>query len=174
MKVFLSKLNQECERWLCLVFYSMVVLTITSEVLRRFALNYSSIWGEEAARYSFIYLAWFGVALSVRNRSHIRIDILLTLLPNRGKAVLYLFGDLASLVLACVALWVSIHPVLTSIEFGSVTHGLRISQAWFLLAVPLGFLLIVVRLLQSMARDFRDLREGRPVFTGHSLVDQGE
>ncbi len=171
MKVFISKLNAECERWLCLVFYSMVVLTITSEVLRRFALNYSSIWGEEVARYSFIYLAWFGAALAVRNRSHIRIDVLLNLLPNRGKAALYLFGDLASMVLACIALWVSVHPVLTSIEFGSVTHGLRISQAWFLMAVPLGFMLIVLRLLQAMCRDLRDLREGRAVFTGNSLID---
>jgi TRAP-type C4-dicarboxylate transport system permease small subunit len=171
MKVFISKLNVECERWLCLMFYSMVVLTITSEVLRRFVLNYSSIWGEEVARYSFIYLAWFGAALAVRNRSHIRIDVLLNLLPNRGKAALYLFGDLASLVLACIALWVSVDPVLTSIEFGSVTHGLRISQAWFLMAVPLGFMLIVLRLLQAMSRDIRDLREGRAVFTGHSLID---
>jgi len=171
MKAIISKLNHQCERWLCLIFYSMVATTIVSEVLRRFLLDYSSIWGEEIARYSFIYLAWFGAALAVKNRSHIRIDVLLNALPNRGKAAMYLFGDFASLILAVVALWVSIGPVLTSIEFGSVTHGLRISQAWFLTAVPLGFSLIVLRLLQAMWRDVVDLREGRSVFEGNSLID---
>ncbi|MEH6627134.1 MAG: TRAP transporter small permease [Motiliproteus sp.] len=171
MKAFISKLDQECERWLCLMFYTMIVLTLVSEVLRRFGLSYSSIWGEEIARYSFIYLAWFGAALAVRNRSHIRIDVLLNALGRRSKAALYLFGDLASLLLAVVALWVSIEPVMTSIEFGSVTDGLRISKAWFLIAVPLGFTLITVRLLQSMWRDVQDLGAGRTVFTGNSLVD---
>ncbi|MEH6577216.1 MAG: TRAP transporter small permease [Amphritea sp.] len=164
-------MNHQLERWLCLIFYSMVATTIVSEVLRRFLLDYSSIWGEEIARYSFIYLAWFGAALAVKNRSHIRIDVLLNALPNRGKAAMYLFGDFASLILAVVALVVSIGPVLTSIEFGSVTHGLRISQAWFLTAVPLGFSLIVLRLLQAMWRDVVDLREGRSVFEGNSLID---
>ena len=171
MKAFISKLDQECERWLCLMFYSMIVLTLVSEVLRRFGLSYSSIWGEEVARYSFIYLAWFGAALAIRNRSHIRIDVLLNALGRRSKAALYLFGDLASLLLAVVALWVSIEPVMTSIEFGSVTDGLRISKAWFLIAVPLGFTLITLRLLQSMWRDIQDLFAGRAVFAGNSLVD---
>ena len=171
MKAFISKLDQECERWLCLMFYTMIVLTLVSEVLRRFGLSYSSIWGEEIARYSFIYLAWFGAALAIRNRSHIRIDVLLNALGRRSKAALYIFGDLASLLLSVVALWVSTEPVVTSIEFGSVTDGLRISKAWFLIAVPLGFSLIVIRLLQSLYRDVQDLFAGRKVFTGNSLID---
>lgn len=171
MKAFILKLDHECERWLCLMFYTMIFMTLVSEVIRRFGLSYSSIWGEEVARYSFIYLAWFGAALAVRNRSHIRIDVLLNALGRRSKALLYLFGDLASLVLAVVALWVSIEPVLTSIEFGSVTDGLRISKAWFLIAVPLGFTLIVIRLLQSMWRDILDLRQGRAVYSGDTLIE---
>ncbi|MDO6565165.1 TRAP transporter small permease [Amphritea sp. 1_MG-2023] len=171
MKALICKLDQECERWLCLMFYTLIVMTIVSEVVRRFGLSYSSIWGEELARYSFVFLAWFGAALAIRNRSHIRIDVLLNALGRRGKAVLYLFGDLASLVLALAALWISIEPVLLSIEFGSVTEGLRISKAWFLISVPLGFTLIVLRLLQSMWRDIQDLGAGRAVFSGNSMVD---
>ena len=40
----------------------MIVVTIAMEVIRRFVLSYSSIWGEEIARYAFIYLAWIGAA----------------------------------------------------------------------------------------------------------------
>jgi TRAP-type C4-dicarboxylate transport system permease small subunit len=38
-------------------------------------------------------------------------------------------------------------------KFGSVTHGLRISQVWFLFAVPFGFALVIFRLIQSFLRD---------------------
>ena len=60
---------------------------------------------------------------------------------------------------------------MTSVEYGSVTHGLRISQAWFFAAVPLGFAMILFRIVQSMRRDLSDLRQGRPVFEGRRLFD---
>ena len=53
----------------------MIVVTIAMEVIRRFVLSYSSIWGEEIARYAFIYLAWIGAAAAVKDRAHIRIDV---------------------------------------------------------------------------------------------------
>ena len=93
------------------------------------------------------------------------------LLPNRWKTVVFIFGDVITLILSCVAFYWSLEPVLNSIHFGSVTHGLRISQAWFLTAVPLGFLMIVWRLIQSMKRDISDLIAGRPVFEGNKLFD---
>ena len=88
----------------------MIVVTIAMEVIRRFVLSYSSIWGEEIARYAFIYLAWIGAAAAVKDRAHIRIDVLMHYLSNRSRTVLYLFGDLLIMVLALVALYWSMHP----------------------------------------------------------------
>ena len=68
----------------------MIVVTIAMEVIRRFVLSYSSIWGEEIARYAFIYLAWIGAAAAVKDRAHIRIDVLMHYLSNRSRTVLYL------------------------------------------------------------------------------------
>lgn len=152
-------------------FYGMIVATIVVEVIRRFVLSYSSIWGEEIARYAFIYLAWVGASIAVRDRAHIRIDVILHYLSVRMKALVYLFGDLCMLALAVLALWTAIESVEISMRFGSVTHGLRISLAWFLMAVPLGFSLMIFRLIQSIWRDFGDFRRGTPVFEGAKMFD---
>jgi len=171
MRKLMKRIDRDGERWLLLVFYTMIVATIAIEVLRRFVLEYSSIWGEEVARYSFIYLVWIGTAAAVRERAHIRIDVLFHYLPNRGKAMLYLLGDFVMLAVSLVALYYAVEPVLTSIKFGSVTHGLRVSSAWFLAAVPFGFTLVAIRLVESIWRDLSDLRAGRPVFEGYRLFD---
>ena len=171
IKAFFLELNRNGERYLTLPLYALIVITIFMEVFRRFFLSYSSIWSEEIARYAFIYITWIGAAAAVKERAHIRIDVILPLLPNKGKAIVFIFGDIITLILACIALYWSMDPVLNSIHFGSVTHGLRISQAWFLSAVPLGFTLIIWRLLQSMKRDLSDLKAGRPVFEGKKLFD---
>jgi len=140
-------------------------------VLRREIFAYSSIWGEEIVRYSFIYLAWIGAAAAVKERAHIRIDVVMHYLSPRAKALLYIFGDLVMFVVAIIALYWSIETVLVSAKFGSVTDGLRISKVWFLMAVPAGFGLMVWRLLQSFSRDLRSLRDGTAVFEGDKLFD---
>lgn len=171
MSRLITLLNANAERWALLVFYVLLVATMFIEVLRRELLSYSSIWGEEVVRYSFIYLAWIGAAAAVKERGHIRIDVLMQYVGPRVKALLYILGDLVMLGVALVAFYWSLDTVLVSAKFGSVTHGLRISQVWFLAAVPVGFGLVMLRLVQSLIRDVTDLRHGRPVYEGDKLFD---
>ncbi|WP_299849823.1 TRAP transporter small permease [uncultured Roseovarius sp.] len=167
----LRRIDRDAERWLLLVFYVMLVITMAIEVLRREIFSYSSIWGEEIVRYSFIYLAWIGAAAAVKERAHIRIDVVMHYIGPRPKALLYIFGDLVMFVVAIIALYWSFEAVHVSAKFGSVTDGLRISKVWFLMAVPTGFALMIWRLLQSFLRDLKSLRDGTPVFEGDKLFD---
>lgn len=167
----LALLNRNAERLALLLFYSMLVVTMAVEVVRREVFAYSSIWGEEIVRYAFIYLAWIGAASAVRERAHIRIDVLFNYVGPRIKALLYIFGDLVMLAIAVLAVWWSLETVSVSWKFGSVSHGLRVSMVWFLAAVPIGFSLMVFRLIQSLVRDIADLRGGRPVHEGTRLFD---
>ena len=167
----LRQIDKNAEKWLLLIFYVMRVVTMAVEVLRREIFAYSSIWGEEIVRYSFIYLAWIGAAAAVKERAHIRIDVVMHYLGPRLKAIFYIFGDVVMLIVAVIALYWSYETVHVSAKFGSVSHGLRISMVWFLMAVPAGFTLMVWRLLQSLARDMRSLRDGTTVFEGDKLFD---
>jgi len=167
----LHRLNRDAERWALLLFYVMLVLTMAVEVLRREIFSYSSIWGEEIVRYSFIYLAWIGAAAAVKDRAHIRIDVIMHYLGPRPKALLYIFGDLVMFGVAVIALYWSWETVYVSWKFGSVSHGLRVSMVWFLMAVPIGFALMILRLTQSFLHDLRSFRDGTPDYEGDKLFD---
>ena len=173
MSRYLKLIDQNAERWALLVFYVMVVITMAIEVLRREIFAYSSIWGEEMVRYSFIYLAWIGAAAAVKERAHIRIDVIMHYLGRRIKALVYMFGDVVMLGVALIALFYSFETVMVSYKFGSVTHGLRVAMVWFLMAVPTGFALVSLRLVQSFLRDLRDLRAGNDVYEGDTLFEEG-
>ncbi|NVK30526.1 MAG: TRAP transporter small permease [Gammaproteobacteria bacterium] len=165
----LQFLNKNLERWLMLGFYLYIVVVVFVEVIRRFVFNYSSIWGEETARYAFVYLVWIGAAAAVTDRAHIRIDVVFSMVPQKAKNWLYVFGDVLMLTFACIAFYYSAESLMSSLKFGSSTFGLRINTAWFTAAVPLGFLLIAIRLIQSIRRDISDIRAGKPVFTGKAM-----
>jgi len=164
-------IDQNAERWLLLVFYVMLVGTMFIEVVRREVFAYSSIWGEEIVRYSFIYLAWIGAAAAAKERGHIRIDVLMHYVPRTLKALLYIFGDIVMFIVALIAIYWSWEALHVSWKFNSVTDGLRIGRYFFLFAVPFGFALVVFRLVQGFLRDLSDLRGGRPVYEGDKLFD---
>ena len=164
-------IDANAERWLLLTFYVMLVGTMFIEVVRREVFSYSSIWGEEIVRYSFIYLAWIGAAAAVKERGHIRIDVLMHYVPRTVKAFLYIFGDIVMFIVALIAIYWSWESLHVSWKFQSVTDGLRIGRYFFLFAVPFGFALVVFRLVQGFLRDIADLRAGRPVYEGDKLFD---
>ncbi|OUS08463.1 TRAP transporter small permease protein [Rhodobacterales bacterium 52_120_T64] len=171
MRSFLTALNINAERWALLFFYVLLVSTMFIEVIRREIFSYSSIWGEEVVRYAFIYLAWIGASSAVRERAHIRIDVLMHYVPSQVKTLIYILGDLVMFAVAIIALYWSFETVMVSLKFGSVTDGLRISKVWALSAVPIGFALMIFRLIQSLLRDINDFRTGTPVYEGDKLFD---
>ncbi len=171
MRELFRRIDADGERYLMLVFYCTIVFVIVNEVVRRFVLQYSSLWGEEVARYAFIYLGWIGASQAVKERAHIRFDTVLQVLPKRWHGYIYIFADVVTLVFACFAIYWSMHSIASIVQFGAAAPALRISKAYFEIAVPLGFTLMIWRLLQSIRRDIEDLRAGRDAYKGALLFD---
>tara|TARA_E500000178_G_C16589139_1_gene559561 strand:- start:46 stop:609 length:564 start_codon:yes stop_codon:yes gene_type:complete len=167
----LNALDENFERWLMFALYTHIVAIVFIEVIRRFIFSYSSIWAEETARYAFIYLVWLGAAAAIKDRSHIRIDIIFNLVPLKLKPYLYIFGEVATLGFALVALYYSAEGVLATIKYETLSSGLRISQAWFTFAVPFGLTVLMFRITQRIFADVNNIIAGRPVFDGRKMFD---
>lgn len=171
MRAILRGIDCNGERYLMLVFYCFIVFVIVTEVIRRFVLDFSSLWGEEAARMAFIYLGWVGASYAVKERAHIRFDIVTSKLSPKLAGCVYLFSEVATLVFAVFAVYWSLETMGTMLRFDALSPALRINQAWFQAAVPLGFAMMVVRVIQSAIRDVRNIRAGRAPHTGSLLFD---
>ncbi len=169
---WLKTLDDNAERYAMLVAYLFVCIVIVQEVLRRFGLNFSSAWSQETAQYLFIYLGYIGAAYGVKERAHIRFDVLISRVGERAKGWLYIFAELCTIAFALIAVYWSLHTVVQLVTMGGTTPVLRINKAWFEIAVPLGFTLVVFRSLQAIARDWRDMQAGRPVFAGKAMFDE--
>ena len=155
-----------------LVFYAFVCAVIVQEVVRRFVLNYSSAWAEETARYAFIYLGWIGAAYAVRERAHIRFDIVLARLPARLQGYLYVFAELVTLVFAVIALRYSLHTIDQMLQLRRHHRCCASTSCGSEAAVPIGFALITMRCIQAISRDMADIRAGRPAYQGKALFEE--
>ena len=172
MRPLLAALDRNAERYLMLTAYVFCCSVIIQDVARRFLINYSAAWSQETAQYAFIYLGWIGAAYAVKERAHIRFDILQNNLPERLHGWVFIAGEVATIMFAVIALRFSMHTIGTLWQFGAATPVLRVSKLWAEAAVPIGFSLILVRSLQAIRRDIGDIRAGRPVFKGKALFEE--
>lgn len=169
LRATLLRVAQNLEKYLMYVFYVYLLFIIIAEVLRRYVLGFASLWGEETARFSYIYITYLGISWAAYKRTHIRIDAVYDLVSERTENYLYLFSDLMMVLFAVYAIWYSIPLLETSLRFDAKTQALRVNRAFFQIAVPLGFSLMIFRVLQRTYHDVRDIRAGRPVYKGESV-----
>jgi TRAP-type C4-dicarboxylate transport system permease small subunit len=172
MKRILRLLDDNIERYIMLACYVFCCAVIIQDVARRFIINYSAAWSQETAQYAFIYLGWIGAAYAVKERAHIRFDILQNKLPEKLHGYIFIAGEIATIVFAIIAFRYSMHTISVLWQFGGATPVLRVSKIWAEAAVPIGFALILIRSIQSMLRDFADMHAGRPAYKGKALFEE--
>ena len=159
-------LDNNLEFYVNFVLYSILTVIIVVEVFRRYVLDSATSYGEEVARYAFIWLAYFAAARGVKNRTHLSIDIIREMSPRTGKFLLFMLSDLCFLILSLVIVWTGARFVLTTIEYGQNFTGIDIPLWVAVAAVPVGWGLITIRIIQRSIKTILAYRRGEPMHVG--------
>jgi TRAP-type C4-dicarboxylate transport system permease small subunit len=163
-----QKIDENIEKWLIGVTYSYFCLIILIEVVRRHVFSATSVWGEMTARYAFVYLVYIAVAEVARTRDHICIDAVPRMLGPRGRLVLYLYFDLLYLVLAALVVWYSLKVMRLQLDTETLMTGFDVNMAFAHAALPLGWGLLIYRVIQRFVRTLQGYRRGHGVPAGGS------
>jgi C4-dicarboxylate transporter, DctQ subunit len=137
----------------------MTVLTFVQVVLR-YGFNTGFIWQLEANFYLFSWLVMLGISYCVRVRAHIGVDAAVRLLPAGPRRVIGVFVLLLALaytVLMTYGAFVYIHKMyIINVEAEDIPV-----PTWILsLCLPLGFVLLLIRLLEMGWRIITGRSEG--------------
>lgn len=166
-----AAIDARIESWLMIVFYGYFCVIILVEVIRRYVFENSSTWGEETARYAFVYLVYIGVAEVAKTRDHIRIDLVPSRLGPRGRFILYLYFDFLYLLLTALVFYYSIGALRLSVGNDTLMTGFDLNVAWAQAALPAGAVLLAYRVVQRFTRTLRSYRETGNVPLGGGYVE---
>lgn len=142
---------------LFLVFFSsiMVAVIFLQVVMRQF--DNSLSWSEELARYCFIWLVYLGISYGVKKQRHIKVDVMLLLLKDKGKIILSIIANLLFLVFALVIIRYGYDIATQLLGFGQKSPALQIPMGLVYMATPVGIGLTVIRLIQNLIKYIRAL-----------------
>ena len=133
---------------MCYAYFCIIIMT---EVVRRYVFGDSSAWGEMTARYAFVYMTYIAAAEAVRQKKHIRVDLLDRLAPPGIAKLFRIYSDLLITALALIVIYFSISLISIQIEVGIVMTAADVNMAFAQAALPLGWALILIRLVQGWA-----------------------
>ena len=160
----LRSIDANIERIVILVAYVFMAAIIFVEVIRRFLLNEQVAWSSTIPIYLFLWVVWIACAYNVRIRAHLSFDEIRAKLSERGQLACLMLDAALWIVFSVIVIFYTTRQVLLSRDNFAIVQGTDdVMQWWFYIATPLAFALLIVRVLQNVAKDISDYRNGRPL-----------
>jgi len=111
------------------------------------------IWTDEVAQALFVWTSMLAADLTMQRAGHFRIDILTSRLPRLFQHVLELVTKLALAALLCLLVWHGMQ--LARMMAARPLPMTGISSAAAMAALPVGFALILITLLEQFVKQWR-------------------
>ncbi|MFL6796686.1 MAG: TRAP transporter small permease [Xanthobacteraceae bacterium] len=144
-----------------LTLLGMVVLVAGDVVLRNVSRG-GIAWANEVSEYALYLMTLLTAPWLLRRGQHVRLDLLLTVLPPRLAWGVEALGDLLGLAVCLVLIRYGTTMTLESVRLNAVTIKNLVFPEWWLLApLPIAFLLIAIEFVFRMDRLLRGERTRR-------------
>ena len=160
-------LDRNVEYWLNVLLYAYILVVVFLEVLARYVFKGSIVWAEETAVYAFIWMSYLAMARLARSRTHLAFTPLRDMLPRGGQLVCLLVADIALGALAVIVVIYMWRPIADSVAFHQTMQGADLPIWLATAAVPIGWLMVLVRVVQRALDAIANYRHGGVVAEEH-------
>lgn len=143
------------------VTLSICVVLVNANVIMRYFLNSPIHWAEEVVTSLFVWTVFIGSAYAYRKHSHLGVDIVINMLPEKVKGIVKAIMSVVELLVLIMLTIISSQYVYHLIFSRSgklkiaLTDLLRVPKWWTGIAVPIGFGLSVIYSVYFMVKNVR-------------------
>jgi TRAP-type C4-dicarboxylate transport system permease small subunit len=166
MRGIIRTIDENFEYALGGALYAYIILVIFFEVVARYVFHSSILWAEETSIYAFIWLTYISMANLAKTRSHLAFTAIRDMLPPFGQLALLLLADVCLLILSTIIIIFIYRPIADNILFEQQMMGVNLPLWWATAAVPFGWLLVSIRVIQ------RSLISIKKYMAGESLLSE--
>ncbi len=140
------------EEWSIFLMVMTGLLALFANVILRYGFNYTLAWSEEYIKLVIIYTTFIGLSASVKNKSMIKVDVLLQLVP-KTRFPLIVFSHLATIVFSLIMLVYGWKMAAQQATTGQTTIIMQIPMVCLYALIPLMGGLTLIRSLQVLYQD---------------------
>jgi TRAP-type C4-dicarboxylate transport system permease small subunit len=144
-----------------LILLAMVAI-VTADVVLRSALAGGIAWANEISEYALYIMTLLTAPWLLRRGQHVRLDLLLTLVPPRIAWLMEAAGDVLGFAVSVVLVRYGLAMTMDSWRLGAITIKNLVFPEWWLLALlPATFVLLAVEFVFRFDRLLKGERARR-------------
>lgn len=156
MKKLVRWVDVNFEAILMVVFFSMMILIVTVQVVLRFVFHSGFSWGEEVARILFVWMSFASFGYLTRNSRHVRVGFLTGKLSEKLQKIILLICDFLFLVFTAVGLKAVVVLCMGAAKYQDKLTAVPWNYNVLYLAGVLGFFMMVVRNIEVIVWKIRN------------------
>ncbi|KAE9634024.1 MAG: TRAP transporter small permease [Epulopiscium sp.] len=135
----------------CLLLISVVTLVFASALFR--TAGHPLNWSSDIAQLLFAWSIFFGVDLSMREKSLIKVDMLLQKLPVKARKYLQIIWQIVIIVFLISLIVYGIPLCINSID--RKFSNMNLSYSWATASVPVGSILLTITSVVNLVKMFK-------------------
>jgi TRAP-type C4-dicarboxylate transport system permease small subunit len=149
---FLDKILTFFEEWTLFISVIVALVALFVNVVLRYGFNYSLAWSEELVREVIIYTTFIGCSAAVKNRSMIKIDASVQLLPKLKMPLTY-FSNFVTMIFAGLIIYYGWLMMLLQYRTQQKTIIMEIPLVILYAILPLMGVMMLIRSIQVIYQD---------------------
>jgi C4-dicarboxylate transporter DctQ subunit len=147
-KDIIKRFFNNFESYICQILLSFFVTLLFIQIILREVFSYTLTWGEELARFSFVWFVYFGAVVAARLSAHNRVTFQFKKFPKKVQNYIEAFADLIWLSFNFVMIYKSIWLINSMMQFTYVSPTLGWSMAYVYMIFPIAFTAMSIRVIQ--------------------------
>jgi TRAP-type C4-dicarboxylate transport system permease small subunit len=155
---YIRLIEKYFEAFFMVVLMFLISIITGLQVFSRYVMNDAISWSEEVCRYMFVWMVFFGISYAIRQRRHIRILGLYTIVSEPIRKGLMILADLLFLFFVILMAVNGAELCATIFRLGQLTPSLEFSMAYIYASLPIGFTLAALRLVQGLYLRIRHIK----------------
>jgi TRAP-type C4-dicarboxylate transport system permease small subunit len=154
---FLDRVLSFFEEWTLFITVFVALIALFVNVVLRYGFNYSLAWSEELVREVIIYTTFIGCSAAVKNRSMIKIDASVQLLPKLKMPLTY-FSNVVIMIFAGMMIYYGVLIVEMQHRTQQKTIIMEIPLVFLYAILPLMGIMMLIRAIQVIYQDIMEQR----------------
>ena len=160
VKKVIQWVDDKLEVFIGAVFLALMVVFTTLQIVGRYLFSTPFPWTEEMTRYMFVWMVFISIGYAVKTGEHIRITFVRSLLRPGLRLYLDILCNIVCFGFSVICMFEG-SKLLSIIRQGGQTAVSLPIPMWLLyLVMPLGFLLVCLRLVQCTVKIAGQIRQG--------------
>ena len=154
-KIIFLDIYENFEKYLCAILLAIMVFCLGFQVLVRFPLGSGISWTEELGRYAYVWSIYLAISLAAQRSQHVRVVAQFRLLPSKVIPYFILLADTIWVILNIVFAWQGYQLLKHMAVFTETTPTLSLPGVVIYSIVPIGFILMTLRIFQRYYRAWK-------------------